>query len=157
MTYTILLFVTRDSSLSFEEFKDYYEHKHIPLAYSLAKDEWPLRFARRYFVRISRIGFGSQPNQDRPILTLRGDMTELDCDCIAELSFTNEKAFQRFWKKIYQLEVAKLLAADENKFLAKGKTKIVVIGETWDTGPDGVVTIDKSDMTRNDSSDSDGQ
>tara|TARA_R110002003_G_scaffold44_15_gene3377 strand:- start:21304 stop:21801 length:498 start_codon:yes stop_codon:yes gene_type:complete len=99
--YTVVLFVTRDSSLTLEEFQDYYEHKHIPLAYSLTQDVWPTTFHRRYFARISRKGFGGPANPDRPPLTLRGDMKGLDCDCIAEMTFPSENAFQKFYKRIY--------------------------------------------------------
>jgi hypothetical protein len=155
MTYTLLLFVTRDPSLTFDEFQDYYEHKHIPLVYSLIADVWPTTFHRRYFARVSRKGFGGPANPDRPLLMLRGNMNEVDCDCIAEMNFACEKEFQKFYKKIYQKEIAAILAEDENKFLKRGQTTAVVIGETWSTGPDGRSTSEQSDIAKSDSSDSD--
>jgi hypothetical protein len=155
MTYTIVLFITREPSLTLEEFQDHYENTHIPLAYSLVSDAWPTSFTRRYFARIHRKGFGGLANPDRPPLTLRGEMTELDCDCIAEMTFPNEKSFQTFYKKIYERDVAAILAKDERIFLEQGKTRIVVVGETWNTGTDGVTTRDSSDIARSDASDSD--
>jgi hypothetical protein len=155
MTYTVLLFVTRDPSLTFDAFQDYYEHKHIPLVYSVLSDVWPTTFHRRYFARVSRKGFGGPANPDHPPLMLRGNIDEVDCDCIAEMTFPSDKMFQKFYKKIYSKEIAALLAEDENNFLQSGKTRAVVIGETWSTGPDGVTTSEQSDVARSDGSDSD--
>jgi hypothetical protein len=154
MTYTIILFVGREPSLTFDEFKNHYEHTHIPLAYSLLSDVWPTTFHRRYFARVHRKGFGGPANPDRPPLTLRGDMHEMDCDCVAELSFPSEKDFRKFYKKLYEKEIAAVLAEDENKFLEQGKVRVIVVGETWSTTPDGVTTSDKSDITKSDVSDS---
>ena len=58
MTYTILLFVTRNPKLSPSEFKPYYENVHIPLAQRLCNGNWPFNFTRRYLARITRAGFG---------------------------------------------------------------------------------------------------
>jgi hypothetical protein len=154
MPYTIILFVSRDSSLTFEEFQDHYENKHIPLAYSLLSDVWPTAFHRRYLARITRKGFGGPANPDRPLLALRGDLAEMDCDCVAELTFPSEKHFSKFYKKIYEKEIAAVIAADENKFLEPGKVRVIVVGETCSTSPHGVTTSQKSDITRSDASDS---
>jgi hypothetical protein len=81
-------------------------------------------------------------------------MKSLDCDCIAELTFPDEKGFQRFYKKIYAKENAAILAEDEQKFLEQGSTTAVVVGETWSTGPDGVARSERADITKSDVSDS---
>jgi hypothetical protein len=154
MTYTIILFVIRKSSLSFDEFQDHYEHKHIPLSYSLLSDVWPTTFHRRYFARINRKGFGGPANPDRPPLTLRGEMNEMD-DCVAEMTWSSEKDFRKFYKKIYEKEIAAVLAEDENRFLEQGKVRVIVVGETWSTAPDGVTTRERSVVTKNEASDSD--
>jgi hypothetical protein len=152
---TIILFVIRKSSLSFEEFQNHYEHKHIPLSYSLLSDVWPTTFHRRYFARINRKGFGGPANPDRPPLTLRGEMNEMDCDCVAEMTCPSEKDFRKFYKKIYEKEIAAVLAEDENRFLEQGKVRVIVVGETWSTAPDGVTTRERSVVTKNEASDSD--
>jgi hypothetical protein len=144
---TLLLFLTRDSALSLEEFQHHYEHTHIPLAYSMLSDVWPTTFHRRYLARINRKGFGGPANPDRPALTLRGQANEMDCDCIAEMNFPTEKAFRQFYKKLYEKEIAAVLA--------EGKVRVIVVGETWSTGPDGVTTTEKSVITQSDTSDSD--
>lgn len=115
----------------------------------MVSDVWPTTFTRRYFARINRKGFGGPANPDHPILTLRGELNELDCDCVAEMTFPSEKAFRVFYKRIYEKETAAILAEDENKFLEKGKVRVIVVGETWSTGPDGVTTSQISEITRN--------
>lgn len=140
--------------LLFPSVQDYYEHKHLPLAYSLLSDFWPTTFQRRYLARINRKGFGSPANPDRPPLTLRGDMKQVDYDCVAEMTFPDEKGFQKFYKKLYEKEVAAVLVKDEGNFLEQGKTTVVVIGETWSMGPDGVTRSEKSDISRSDADDS---
>ncbi|KAH8732387.1 hypothetical protein GQ44DRAFT_697569 [Phaeosphaeriaceae sp. PMI808] len=154
MTYTIILFVVRDNKLTLEEFQDHYEHIHLPLIHSLCSDVWPISFHRRYFARVSRKGFGGPANPDRPPLTLRGNVEDVDCDCVAEMTFASEKVFRKFYNKIYEKENAAILAEDENKFLQKGKTRAVVIGETWSTGPDGVTTSERHYVAKSDGSDS---
>lgn len=150
----VIIFLTRATNLTFEQFQDYYEHKHVPLIYALCTGVWPTTFNRRYFARIDRKGFGGPANPDRPIMTLRGDLTEMDCDCFAEMNFPSEKAFRSFYKRIYEKETAATLAESENKFLEQGKIKIIVVGETWSTGPSGATTREESEVTKNEISDS---
>jgi hypothetical protein len=78
---------------------------------------------------------------------LRGEMNELDCDCIAEMTFENEARFQEFYKKIYAKENAAVLAKDEERFLEKGTTRVIVIGETWSTDKLGVSTSEIGHVT----------
>lgn len=48
-----------------------------------------------------------------------------------------------------------MLAEDEVKFLEKGKTRVVVVGETWSTDQDGVTVCEKNDVSKSDTFDSD--
>ncbi|KAH9871949.1 hypothetical protein J1614_006208 [Plenodomus biglobosus] len=153
MPYTILLFVTRNSNLTTEEFKNHYEHIHLPLARSLVGQAWPKTFRRQYLARITRKGFGGPSNPDRPLLTLRGDMLDDDYDCVAELGFDSEVDFRLFYDGIYAKENAAILARDEEKFLEPGKTRVVVVGETM-TDHDGYTTHEVGYIPKFDSSDS---
>jgi hypothetical protein len=144
MTYTIILFLTRNPRISSEEFRDYYEQIHIPKAHDLvSRSGWPQEFRRRYFARITRKGFGGPANPDRPTLMLRGERNELDCDCIGEMNFTDERSFREFYKAIYEKENAAILAQSEDKFLDTGKTRVVVVGETWTTDVNGVTKCEE--------------
>lgn len=81
-------------------------------------------------------------------------MNELDCDCIAEMTFDSEARFQEFYKKIYAKENAAIMARDEEKFLEKGKTRVIVIGETWSTDEHGVTTSEIGYVRKDERSDS---
>ncbi len=155
MTYTILLFVTRRPDLSPEEFRQHYENVHIPLAQRLCAGHWPSQFTRQYLARITRRGFGGPANPDRPPLLLRGDAQVIDYDVVSEMTFETEHAFQAFYKRVYEKDVAAKLAADETKFLELGKTRIVVVGETIST-VNGVTRTVKNSVRSNDTSDSEG-
>lgn len=155
MTYTLVMFVTRNPDLSPEEFKDHYENVHIPLAQRLCAGSWPFKFTRQYIARITRKGFGGPSNPDRPPLMLRGDAQDIDYDCVAEMTFENERAFHAFYKRVYEKDVAAKLAADETKFLELGKTRVVVVGETIAT-EHGVTRTVKNSIRTNDTSDSEG-
>jgi hypothetical protein len=133
MTYSILLFVTRKPTLSTEEFKDYWENKHIPLLKSLTGPHFPLRCTRRYLARIDRKGFGGPANRDHPLLVLRGNVDEFDYDGVAEMSWEDEKAFHKFYRAIWQTDVAVKLAADEESFMDVSRFKAVTVGETLET------------------------
>lgn len=130
MTYTLILFMTRNRSLTSNEFRDHYEYTHIPLCRSLIGAAWPTTFRRQYLARIHRAGFGGPANPDYPLLTLKGTMLEDDYDCIAELNFASESHFQLFYRSVYAKENAAVLVRDEERFLEPGKTRAVVVSET---------------------------
>lgn len=154
MTYTILLFVTRRPDLSPEQFKNHYENVHIPLAQRLCAGCWPTKFTRQYLARITRKGFGGPNNPDRPPLLLRGDAQNINYDVVSEMTFESEHAFQSFYKKVYEKDVAAILAADETKFLELGQTRVVVVGETIST-EHGVTRTATTSVRSIDTSDSD--
>lgn len=155
MTYTVILFITRAAHITSEQFKQHYEHTHIPLAHSLVGASWPKEFKRRYLARIDRKGFGGPANPDRPLLTLRGETLNEDYDCIAELGFESEQLFQEFYKRVYDSDNAAILARDEERFLEPGKTRVVVVGDTWVTDQYGVTTNDTGCITKIATPDSD--
>lgn len=155
MPYTILLFLTRKPNLSPEEFKHHYENVHIPLAKRFCANKWPHKFTRQYLARITRKGFGGPANPDRPPLLLRGDAQDIDYDCVSEMTFESEHAFQAFYKRVYEKDVAATLAADETTFLELGKTRVVVVGETV-SFEHGVTSTTKNSIRSNYTSDSEG-
>ena len=156
MTYTIILFLTRKPELSPEEFKHHYENVHIPLAQQLCAGSWPFKFTRRYLARITRKGFGGPANPDRPPLLLRGDAQDIDYDCVSEMTFESEDAFQAFYRRVYDKDVAAKLATDEMTFLELGQTRVVVVGETISTDH-GVTRTVKNCIHTNDTPDSGGR
>lgn len=127
--YTVLVFLTRKSTLTFEEFRDHWENKHLPLIEEITGPLFPKQFASRYLTRAKRKGFGGPSNRDHPLMVLRGSLGEFDFDVVAEVTCENEQAFQDFYKSIYATHAAARLAEDEDKFLEPGTMKVVVVGE----------------------------
>lgn len=69
-------------------------------------------------------------------------MLDDDYDCIATMDFESEKTFQDFYRKIYETTNAAILARDEERFLEPGRTRAVVVGETWGSDEHGATIID---------------
>jgi hypothetical protein len=92
MTFSAIFFLTRKSSLTLEEFKNVNENKHLPLLQSFFDPAAPLRY-RRYFVSqtISEIPVTSASPPPSSHSTIDESSEEPDYDCIAKLSWTDEK------------------------------------------------------------------
>ena len=133
MPYVVLVFVTRNPTLTSEEFRDHWENTHIPLMKSLTGRLFPLLHTRRYLARTDRLGYGGPANRDRPPLVLRGSIDNFDYDATAELTFESEDAFRRFYRALYEPETAAILSRDEELFLDTGKIITVVVGDTQST------------------------
>lgn len=71
------------------------------------------------------------------------------------MTFDSEDAFQAFYKRVYDKDVAAKLAADEMTFLELEKTRVVVVGETVSTEY-GLTRTVKNCIRTNDTSDSEG-
>lgn len=76
--YKILLFMKRQPDMSREEFRDYYENHHVPLALKYASGL--KQYVRRYL-------------EPKPRLET-GDGEDLEYDVITELWFDDEKLFR---------------------------------------------------------------
>lgn len=66
-------------------------------------------------------------------LVLRGTPEFLDYDCIAEVSWEDEKTFQECGMKMMDESIAPKLEADEEAFIVREKMRVVVIGETTES------------------------
>lgn len=83
-------------------------------------------------------------------------MNELDCDCISEVTFQDEAHFHTFYRNIYAKENAAIIARDEENFLERGKTRIIVVGESWCTDELGKTTRDVGHGIMSERADSEG-
>ncbi|KAL4944986.1 hypothetical protein BDV06DRAFT_219793 [Aspergillus oleicola] len=117
-SFTIVVFVTRKSSLSPAEFRDHWEFKHIPLLRSLAGPSFPLNHTRHYLQH-------DENSPKYPISILVGDSADLTYDGFAVVSFANEAAFQEFVPVMTSPEVLE----DEERFTDRAKLKAVVLGD----------------------------
>lgn len=119
MPYAVLIFATRKAGLSPEEFKDYYENKHIPLVNNLTRGHIP-KSNTRYYITSGKI---AQPE------FIVGQPSDIPWDCVTALNFTDEEHFSRCMAIYQDEETQKIFAADEEKFLDRASLKMVIIGD----------------------------
>lgn len=122
MPYTILIFAYRKPGLSPAEFKSHYETRHIPLLASHAGPLFPITHTRHYIQR-------TEHGPDYAATVLVGTQADFGYDAFAELVFEDEGKFRAFFGRVSEPEAAKQIAADEEKFLDRGRMRVVVGGE----------------------------
>lgn len=115
--YTIIIFVTRKSDISPEQFKDHWENVHVPLLQSLAGPRFPLSHTRHYLARDS-----ASPTY--PLNMLVGKPENINFDGFAIISFASEEAFRDFVPIFSLPEVAE----DEDLFTDRESLRAVVMG-----------------------------
>ena len=110
----MICLVKRKSGLSREEFVEYYERNHIPLAAS----HMPLAVAytRRY------LGAGVAPHW-----AANGE--EPDYDVITEIWFETQDDVDKTLAGIALPEVAAVIIPDEDKFLDRDKSRMLFVVE----------------------------
>lgn len=114
MTFQVLILAYRLPSISPSDFKAHYEGTHIPLIQSLTGDIFPISHTRKYIQHSS---------------ILVGTPEDFPYDAYAELVFEDAAHFQKFFAKVTEPEIAKVIAEDEKNFLQEGKMRAVVIGD----------------------------
>ncbi|MDH4565174.1 EthD family reductase [Pseudomonas sp. BN414] len=104
----LILLVKRKQSLSFEEFRSYYESNHAPLAAST------LPYLRNY----CRNYLQAFPGQDEPVY-----------DCVTEFWFDDAEGLSETLKFAHSSE-GQFLAVDEDKFMDRSSMKTYIIDES---------------------------
>jgi hypothetical protein len=98
--------------MSFDEFRDYYEKKHIPLIkrhLAAAGVPLPLVYTRRFI------------DLEKPIVP--ASTPAVDFDCVTELQFASKEDFEKFWVAPLMMgEGGKVVGEDEAKFMVREKT-----------------------------------
>jgi hypothetical protein len=141
MPIKALILSSRKPGLTLEEFRTAYK-SHLELIKRLAGDTFPLSHRRTY---IARTTLGPDPNdptssenttarnQTTPVVVVRGQQADFDFDATAELTFADQEAADRFRARIGQMDVAKQLLEDEERFLDRERVGIVMIGDVTET------------------------
>lgn len=133
MTFKILLIVYRKPGLTPDEFKQKYEN-HVQLVKRLAGDDFPLSHTRRYIARtVVDEADGDGVNAKTPATVIIGSQDAFPYDAVAELTFTDQAAFQAFGAKMMSPPASEELAVDEEGFLDRPKLQIVVLGDVVET------------------------
>jgi hypothetical protein len=98
--------------MSLDEFRDYYENKHIPLVkrqLAAAGVPLPLVYTRRFI------------DPKKPIVT--PSTPGVGFHCVTELQFASKEDFEEFWVAPLMMgEGGKVVGEDEAKFIAQGET-----------------------------------
>src|SRR5210317_2668704 len=97
--FKILLFMKRRPGMSSEDFRDYYETVHVPLALESANGL--MRYVRRYL-------------EPQPRLET-GDGSDIGYDVITELWFDNEKLFAATVKYLSSTLLSPEIIDDETR------------------------------------------
>ncbi|RAK95373.1 EthD domain-containing protein [Aspergillus ibericus CBS 121593] len=144
MPYRILLLAHRKPTLTPTTFHTYYE-AHIELLRHLTGDAFPLSHRRSYIARTtststspsstsSSAPSSNEINATHPATILIGNQTTFPFDAIAELTFEDRDAFERFTARVQEPENARLIGEDEALWSDTGRLGIVVLGEVVVTG-----------------------
>ncbi|TVY85533.1 hypothetical protein LSUE1_G000372 [Lachnellula suecica] len=126
MPYSILIIAHRKPGTSPAEFKQHYENVHIPLLKELSGSLFPITHERRYLQRTEGASHDAASN---PATVLVGTQGQFEYDSYAQLTWEDAEAFQKFFAVISQPEAAARITADEEMFLIREKTGIVVSGD----------------------------
>jgi uncharacterized protein (TIGR02118 family) len=104
----IFAYLTKKAGLEPEAFVDYYENHHVPLVLSMAPA--PPVYKRNYVVRADE---------------LNRQQDAIDFDVVTELVFPDRVAYADWITKLS----GEAIAADEERFLDRSRTRACVIGE----------------------------
>jgi uncharacterized protein (TIGR02118 family) len=118
----VIVLVRRNSSLSPEAFRDYYENHHVPLATSYI-GEYVESYRRNYpTADLSRAEVDPSRQGD--------SAASPSYDCITEFSFRDEERMQAMFAAIAEPEAQAVIAEDEAKFMDRDAMRVLVCEET---------------------------
>lgn len=152
MSYRVLMYIYRKEGTSPEQFREYYETKHVPLIRRLAGDNFPTSHTRNYIgfvphensnpapaptgtggderVRTAeKLMAGEAPAGEYIPMVLQGEPISFGWDVCTILECTNETHFRDFMAVLMDEDNAKALVEDEEVFMDRSKFEIVILGE----------------------------
>lgn len=101
----IMAFLSRKPGLSTEEFRDYYENRHVPLIMKLN----PLKSYRRHYVE-------SEPQMR--------NFEKIDCDVITEMVFEDQAEADAWFEAFASEQVSGPISQDEDAFLDTSSLRV---------------------------------
>lgn len=161
MSYSVLMYIYRKEGTSPEQFKDYYETKHVPVIQRLSGSLFPTLHSRHYMGYVPQAGAGgptpasvdastssggdervrtaekllagSASAGDHVPMVVQGQPADFGWDVCTILTYTNETHFREFMAVLMDEKNAKILADDEETFMDRSKFKAVILGENLTT------------------------
>lgn len=128
MPYTIACFLWRKPGTSPAEFKSHYENHHIPLLLSVMGPLFPQTHTRFYLTR-NATGDDTSSTADYAPTVFIGTPEDFDYDLFCELVFEDVEAFEAFFARLREPEVAAKVGEDEERFADRKKFKAVAVDE----------------------------
>ena len=135
MTFKVLIHAHRLPGISPEDFRTHYE-AHIDLFKNLMGDVFPSSHRRAYIARSrveSPLQDASEPNATTPAAVIVGQQSDYEYDCLAEMTFADQASWEACVAKVRSPEINEQIAADEDKFYDRSKTKVVILGDVVET------------------------
>lgn len=118
MPFTILCFTQRHPSLTFDQYKDYYENKHAPLITRLFGDRAPEGYTRYYIDRSAG-----------PEIWITGSPNDYEYDCCTVITWRDKAAYERALEVMGDQAKWQEVVEDEKKFLNREKVKLITVGD----------------------------
>jgi hypothetical protein len=118
MPYSVLCLTRRRPDLTFAEYKNHYETVHAPMVTRLLSPHAPDTYVRHYIDHSDETAF------------YVGKPEEVEYDCCAVFTYKDKAAWQLGLTRFYSPDLQGPVTADEEKFLDRSCTKLVVVGES---------------------------
>ena len=129
MSYSIVAFLWRKPGLSPDEFRNHYETQHMPLLLALMGPIFPKSHTRFYLPRQASAPSSADTSNTNYVPTIFiGDAQDFDYDAFASIVFADEAAFEAFYARLREADVAKALREDEDRFLRRQKLVVAATG-----------------------------
>lgn len=129
MSYSIVAFLWRKPGLTPDEFRHHYETIHIPLLLTLLGPAFPKSHTRFYLPRqLSTTYLADTSNANYAPTIFLGSTDDFDYDAFASIVFADEAAFNVFYTRLRDPDIAKVLGDDEDKFLWRQKLVVAAAG-----------------------------
>jgi len=113
----ILCFMNRKPGLSMEEFKAYYEERHVPLIHRLLP----------HWIEYRRNFSEERPHNSAHMVETRP--RDVEFDVLTELTYENEDMYQRTLAALADPEIGAIIREDEARFLDRETMRVVIVDE----------------------------
>ena len=127
MRVKLIAMIRRRSDLSPQEFREYYEHRHVPLATRLLP-----YFAeyRRNYIDHSKHVVPEHQND-----STSGTAPPLDYDVITEFIYASEEDYRQSMAAMADPEIGRIFAEDEARFMDRQSITILFVDEVASAQP----------------------
>ena len=121
MRIKLIAMIRRRSGLSAQEFREYYEHRHVPLATRLLP--YFAEYQRNYIDHSKHIVPEHQND------SIAGTARSPDFDVITEFVYGSEEDYRRGMAAMADPEIGRILAEDEARFMDRKSITIMFVDE----------------------------